>query len=70
MLHQVPELEAGFRPCPNLEHVLAKVRRGQALLGADAAVPYVLGEWPLRGAAGGGIRRNQELTDNNALAWV
>ncbi len=40
---QVPELEDGFSVRPNLDHVLSKLRRGQALLGQAAAVPILLG---------------------------
>jgi hypothetical protein len=40
---QVPELEEGFAPKPDFSAILDRLKRGQALLGKDAAVPMMVG---------------------------
>ncbi len=44
----VPELEANFAAKPNFGAFLEKVARGQEVLGVEAAIPMIVGEWTNR----------------------
>lgn len=41
----VPELSSDSVPSPNWSGLLDKVKRGQAVVGKDRAVPILVGEW-------------------------